>query len=97
MRAAYKEISNKINEYLVKAETLLLDKTIDNTLEGAKKRLQDFYNYKETLKPLIIKEQVQQPNLFIQIVLSEVTNLSISSITRNFCNMSQFKLNLFCS
>jgi hypothetical protein len=50
MRKDYNEKSQKLREHLNKVEKILEDRTVDNTMAGAKRRLAEFYDYKATTR-----------------------------------------------
>jgi len=64
MRKEYNQTAEKYKGELKSAEVLLEDRTIDNNMAGAKKRIADFYDYKENAKGELLKKQLQLESLF---------------------------------
>jgi len=64
MKAKYNSEAIKLKERMDKAEKLLADRTIDNTMAGAKRRIEDFYAYKSNDKNFIIGEQLNLEALY---------------------------------
>eukprot|EP00005_Dracoamoeba_jomungandri_P003674 CAMPEP_0174252636 /NCGR_PEP_ID=MMETSP0439-20130205/2017_1 /TAXON_ID=0 /ORGANISM="Stereomyxa ramosa, Strain Chinc5" /LENGTH=960 /DNA_ID=CAMNT_0015333199 /DNA_START=29 /DNA_END=2908 /DNA_ORIENTATION=- len=56
------------------AVALLSDRTVDNTMAGAKKRLEDFYNYKETDNRVLIAKQFECESIFNELSMSLAHN-----------------------
>lgn len=64
MKKQYNETALRFKENVKKVEKVLEDRTIDNTMSGAKKRLEDFYNYKQNEKSGIISDSLDLEALF---------------------------------
>jgi hypothetical protein len=63
-RVEFKEKSEKLNAIIDKSKILLEDKTVHNTMSGAKKRVEDFYRYKSNDKNAILETQLGLEALF---------------------------------
>eukprot|EP01094_Clydonella_sp_ATCC50884_P008374 TRINITY_DN177_c0_g2_i1.p2 TRINITY_DN177_c0_g2~~TRINITY_DN177_c0_g2_i1.p2 ORF type:complete len:974 (+),score=573.42 TRINITY_DN177_c0_g2_i1:348-2924(+) len=64
MRAKHNEGALRLKDHMAKVEKLLSDRTIDNTMAGAKKRIADFYEYKQKDKRVILADQLSLEALF---------------------------------
>jgi len=64
MRKQYNETAASYKDELSGAEVLLEDRTIDNTMAGAKKRIAEFYEYKQNAKGVLLKNQLELESLF---------------------------------
>jgi Ca2+-binding EF-hand superfamily protein len=64
MKVEYAAKAKNLRELLDRVEKLLEDRTIDNTMDGAKRRLAEFYEYKARDKNQIIKEQLSLEGLY---------------------------------
>eukprot|EP01102_Stenamoeba_stenopodia_P022908 TRINITY_DN971_c0_g1_i1.p1 TRINITY_DN971_c0_g1~~TRINITY_DN971_c0_g1_i1.p1 ORF type:complete len:974 (+),score=372.77 TRINITY_DN971_c0_g1_i1:168-3089(+) len=64
MRAEYTQKSQQLREHLNKVEKLLEDRTVDNTVAGAKRRLEEFYLYKANDKNQIIQSQLTLEGIY---------------------------------
>eukprot|EP01094_Clydonella_sp_ATCC50884_P008373 TRINITY_DN177_c0_g1_i1.p1 TRINITY_DN177_c0_g1~~TRINITY_DN177_c0_g1_i1.p1 ORF type:complete len:1232 (+),score=684.36 TRINITY_DN177_c0_g1_i1:352-3696(+) len=64
MRAKHNAGALKLKEHMTSVEKLLSDRTIDNTMAGAKKRIADFYEYKTKDKGEILADQLSLEALF---------------------------------
>jgi len=64
MRAEFKDQSTKFKERLAKVEKVLEDRTIDDTMAGAKRKLEEFYRYKTEDKNLILGYQLTLESLY---------------------------------
>lgn len=64
MRKDYNEKSQKLREHLNKVEKILEDRTVDNTMAGAKRRLAEFYDYKANDKNQIIQAQLDLEGIY---------------------------------
>jgi hypothetical protein len=53
-----------LKDRITAAEKILEDRTIDNTMEGAKRRIAEFYEYKTKDKGVILAEQLKLEALF---------------------------------
>jgi len=58
MRKSYNETAQAFKERLTRVEKILEDRTIDNTMAGAKKRIADFYDYKAKDKNVLLGNQL---------------------------------------
>lgn len=63
-RANYVETAKALVVDIGKTKILLEDRTIDNTMAGAKKRIEDFYAYKASTKSAIISRQLQIEGIY---------------------------------
>jgi Ca2+-binding EF-hand superfamily protein len=63
-RANYIETATALVVDINKTKVLLEDRTIDNTMAGAKKRIEDFYAYKASTKSAIISRQLQIEGIY---------------------------------
>jgi len=64
MKKDYTEKAHKLREHLTKVEKLLEDRTVNNTMAGAQKRLADFYDYKANDKNKIIQTQLDLEGIY---------------------------------
>lgn len=69
MREEFNECSKNYLELLSETKTLIEDRTIDNTLQGAKDRLQQFYDYKSNSKNQIIEHQLSLESLYTNLAM----------------------------
>ncbi|KAJ5078025.1 alpha-actinin sarcomeric-like protein [Anaeramoeba ignava] len=58
LKSEYNKTAKNFKEVLKKSEKVLEDRTIDNTMEGAKSRLEKFYEYKTKDKNSLIADQL---------------------------------------
>lgn len=64
LRAQYVERAHSFTTRVHKVRALLNDRTIDNTMEGAKRRIAEFYEYKATDKSAILADQLNIEGLY---------------------------------
>lgn len=64
LRAEYNTRAADLLSIMKRVEVILEDRTIDNTMEGAKRRLEQFYEYKANDKNKIIEHQLSLESLF---------------------------------
>lgn len=64
LRAEFNSRSAELLQIMKRVEVILEDRTIDNTMEGAKRRLEQFYEYKANDKNQIIEHQLSLESLF---------------------------------
>lgn len=64
MKAEFNESVTICTAKIKETQVLLGDRTIDNTMAGAKKRIADFYAYKEGDKGVILSEQLKLEAVF---------------------------------
>jgi actinin alpha len=64
MRADYNRQAAEFKERVSKVEKILNDRTIDNTMAGAKHKIEEFYEYKAKDKNVIIELQLTLEALF---------------------------------
>ena len=74
MRAEFADESTKFLERLKKVEAVLEDRTIDNTMAGAKRKLEEFYKYKTEDKNVILGYQLNLESLFNNLSMLLVQN-----------------------
>jgi len=74
MRAEFAEESTKFLERLKKVEAVLEDRTIDNTMAGAKRKLEEFYRYKTEDKNAIMGYQLNLESLYNNLSMLLVQN-----------------------
>lgn len=55
LKEDYKAAALSLQEVLGKTKTILNDRTIDNTMAGAQRRLEEFYAYRKNEKPKIVQ------------------------------------------
>jgi hypothetical protein len=53
-----------LRDHITKVEKILEDRTIDNTMEGAKRRIAEFYEYKTKDKGVILADQLSLEALY---------------------------------
>ena len=72
-KLAYNDEATKLVEHMKKVGIMLGDRTIDNTMAGAKKRIEDFYVYKSKDKNEIIQSQLTLEAVYnnLSMVLSQ--------------------------
>jgi len=72
MKKEYGERVQQLKLHITKVEKILEDRTIDNTMAGARKRLDDFYDYKLKDKNVILGTQLDLVALYnnLAIILS---------------------------
>eukprot|EP01156_Anaeramoeba_ignava_P021899 Anaeramoba_ignava/c19907_g1_i1.p1 GENE.c19907_g1_i1~~c19907_g1_i1.p1 ORF type:complete len:642 (-),score=152.74 c19907_g1_i1:550-2475(-) len=58
LKAEYNKTARNFKATLKKVEKVLEDRTIDNTMAGAKRRLEEFYDYKAKDKSSLISDQL---------------------------------------
>jgi len=58
-KAKYNETASKLKDHLVQVEKILNERTIDNTMAGAKRKIEEFYKYKTEDKNRLIKGQLE--------------------------------------
>ena len=54
LRAEYASKAQELVNHISKVEKVLEDRTIDNTMAGAKRKIEEFYEYKSKDKSIII-------------------------------------------
>lgn len=64
LRAEFNSRSKELVEIIKRVKVILEDRTIDNTMAGAKLRLEQFYEYKANDKNQIIEHQLSLESLF---------------------------------
>jgi len=64
MRKEYNETAQKFKERVSRVEKVLEDRTIDNTMAGAKKRIAEFYDYKTKDKNVLLQNQLDLEALY---------------------------------
>jgi len=64
LRAEFNSRSADLLQIMKRVEVILEDRTIDNTMAGAKHRLEQFYEYKSNDKNKIIEHQLSLESLF---------------------------------
>lgn len=64
LRAEFNSRSTELLAIMKRVEVILEDRTIDNTMAGAKRRLEQFYEYKANDKNQIIEHQLSLESLF---------------------------------
>lgn len=64
LRAEYNSRAADLLSIMKRVEVILEDRTIDNTMDGAKRRLEQFYEYKANDKNKIIEHQLSLESLF---------------------------------
>jgi actinin alpha len=64
MRAEYREKAAQLRQLIAKVRVSLEDRTIDNTMAGAKNRLEQFYAYKTNEKNIIIGHQLDLETIY---------------------------------
>lgn len=69
MRAEFNDRSKSYLELLRDNEKILEDRTIDNTMAGAKNRLEQFYDYKANAKNQIIEHQLSLESLYTNLAM----------------------------
>jgi len=74
MRAEFADESTKFLERLKKVEAVLEDRTIDNTMAGAKRKLEEFYRYKTEDKNAIMGYQLNLESLYNNLSMLLVQN-----------------------
>lgn len=74
MRAEFADESAKFLERLKKVEAVLEDRTIDNTMAGAKRKLEEFYKYKTEDKNVIMGYQLNLESLYNNLSMLLVQN-----------------------
>jgi len=74
MRAEFADESTKFLERLKKVEAVLEDRTIDNTMAGAKRKLEEFYRYKTEDKNVIMGYQLNLESLYNNLSMLLVQN-----------------------
>ena len=74
MRAEFAEQSQQFLERLKKVEAVLEDRTIDNTMAGARRKLDEFYKYKAEDKNVIMGLQLNLEALYNNLSMLLVQN-----------------------
>jgi hypothetical protein len=64
LKAEFNKTGERFLASLKGVERILEDRTIDNTMAGAKKRIEDFYSYKTKDKNHIIGDQLNLEALY---------------------------------
>eukprot|EP01094_Clydonella_sp_ATCC50884_P000749 TRINITY_DN1056_c0_g1_i1.p1 TRINITY_DN1056_c0_g1~~TRINITY_DN1056_c0_g1_i1.p1 ORF type:complete len:1109 (-),score=578.87 TRINITY_DN1056_c0_g1_i1:133-3255(-) len=64
MKKEYGESADRLTSELDRVGKMLGDRTIDNTMAGARKKLDEFYEYKTQAKSLMIADQLNLQSLF---------------------------------
>jgi len=64
MRADFNKQSAEFKERLVSVEKVLEDRTIDNTMAGAKAKIEDFYSYKHNDKNVLLGLQMNLEGIY---------------------------------
>eukprot|EP01114_Cavostelium_apophysatum_P006608 TRINITY_DN179_c0_g1_i1.p1 TRINITY_DN179_c0_g1~~TRINITY_DN179_c0_g1_i1.p1 ORF type:complete len:1122 (-),score=548.09 TRINITY_DN179_c0_g1_i1:91-3456(-) len=64
MKKQYNQTAKEFLERLGRVEKVLEDRTIDNTMAGAKKKIADFYNYKTNDKNVLLANQLDLEALY---------------------------------
>jgi len=64
LRTEYNGKSKELKEHMTKVEKILEDRTIDNTMAGAKRKIEEFYDYKTKDKNVIIGMQLDLEGLY---------------------------------
>lgn len=64
LRAEFNSRAADLLSIMKRVEVILEDRTIDNTMDGAKRRLEQFYEYKANDKNKIIEHQLSLESLF---------------------------------
>ena len=59
-----KQTAASFKERLTRVEKILEDRSIDNTMAGAKRRIQEFYEYKTKDKNVLLGEQLSLEGLY---------------------------------
>lgn len=79
LKEEYKATAAAYKERLIHVESVLNDRTIDNTMAGAKRRLEDFYKYKTDDKNVLLGNQLSLEGLYNRWFLRLVHFLSLQS------------------
>jgi len=69
LRADYKDGANKLKAHLEKVNAVLQDRTVDNTMAGAKAKLAQYYAFKKDDKGVIVGTFLKLEALFVQLSL----------------------------
>eukprot|EP01090_Pellita_catalonica_P017064 TRINITY_DN5077_c0_g1_i2.p1 TRINITY_DN5077_c0_g1~~TRINITY_DN5077_c0_g1_i2.p1 ORF type:complete len:1314 (-),score=365.62 TRINITY_DN5077_c0_g1_i2:124-3771(-) len=69
LKAEHVKVATAFKEHVSKVEKVLEDRTIDNNMAGAKKRLEDFYKYKAEDKNEILRKQLALEALYNNIAM----------------------------
>jgi len=64
LRAEYAAKAHELVNHIAKVEKILEDRTIDNTMAGAKRKIEEFYEYKTKDKGIIIGMQLDLEGLY---------------------------------
>jgi len=64
LKAEYNKTAAEYKERLTRVEAVLEDRTIDDTMAGAKRRLEEFYKYKTDDKNVLLANQLSLEALF---------------------------------